>query len=136
MTRTAICSCGRLSVAVAGKPSYFGACSCRECQKTTGSVFSMSAYFSKSAIKAITGEHCPYRRSSAAGRWLENHFCPSCGSMVFWYAEFDPDSIGISVGNFADPAFGPPEYAVWCDSRHPWVQFPDSCRQYPQHPTD
>jgi hypothetical protein len=134
MTRTAACSCGRLSVTVAGEPGYFGACSCRDCQKATGSVFSMSAYYPRSAVQAIAGEPRRYRRTSAAGRSLDCHFCPTCGSMLFWYAEFDPDSIGISVGNFADPDFGAPQYAVWCESRHPWVQFPDSCRQYPRQP--
>ena len=105
--RTAICSCGALSIAVEGEPSYFGACSCRACQKATGSVFSMSAYFPKSAVAAIAGAHRLYRRQSDGGRELDFHFCPTCASTVFWYAEFDPDSIGISVGNFTDPGFGP-----------------------------
>lgn len=133
-TRTAACSCGRLSLTVAGDPSYFGACSCRDCQKTTGSVFSMSAYFPKAAVAPVAGEHSVHRRTSAAGRWLEFHFCPHCGSTVFWHAEFDPDSIGIAVGNFDDPAFGPPQYAVWSERRQPWVQFPPTCREYPQGP--
>jgi hypothetical protein len=132
--RKAVCSCGQLSVAVAGEPSYFGACSCRECQRATGSVFSMSAYFPRSAVQAIAGEHRLYRRRSEGGRRLDCHFCPTCGSMVYWHAEFDPDSVGISIGNFADPGFGPPQYAVWCESKHAWVRFPESCREFPRQP--
>jgi hypothetical protein len=132
--RTASCACGGLSVAVQGEPSYFGACSCRACQKATGSVFSMSAYFPRSAVESIAGDHKLYRRRSDGGRWVDEHFCPTCGSMVFWYAEFDPESIGVSVGNFADPGFGPPQYAVWCETQHPWVRFPDSCQRFPRQP--
>jgi len=97
-------------------------------------VFSMSAYFPKASVQEIAGEIRLYRRRSAGGRWLDCHFCPTCGSMVYWHAEFDPDSIGISVGNFADPAFGSPQYAVWCDSQHPWVRFPEGCRTYRGQP--
>jgi len=43
MTRTAACSCGQLRVTVNGKPGSVGACSCRDCQKSTGSVFGISA---------------------------------------------------------------------------------------------
>jgi hypothetical protein len=94
----------------------------------------MSAYFPKSAVAGIAGAHKLYRRKSAQDRWLDSHFCPTCGSLLFWYAEFDPDSIGVSVGNFAEPGFGPPQYAVWCETKHPWVVFPDSCQQYPGQP--
>ncbi len=132
--RKAVCSCGGLSIEVAGEPSYFGACSCRECQKATGSVFSMSAYFPRAAVQAIAGEHRLYRRRSEGGRSLDCHFCPTCGSMVYWHAEFDPNSVGISIGNFADPGFGSPQYAVWCDSKHAWVRFPETCREFPRQP--
>jgi len=132
--RAAVCSCAILSISVEGEPGFLGACSCRACQKATGSVFSMSAYFPRSAVAAIAGEHRLYRRQSDGGRWLDFHFCPTCASTVFWYAEFDPDSIGIAVGNFTDPGFGPPQYAVWCEAQHPWVRFPEACRTFARHP--
>jgi hypothetical protein len=57
---------------------------------------------------------------------------PAIASPPSAAAESAPDSIGISAGNFADPAFPPPSYAVWCESKHPWVSFPTGCKQYPQ----
>ena len=68
MTRTAVCSCGQLSVTMTGTPSYVAACSCFECQKQTGSVFGMSSYWPKSAVVSIKGEQTLYRRSSWKGR--------------------------------------------------------------------
>jgi hypothetical protein len=35
--------------------------------------------------------------------------------------------INIAIGNFADPIFPPPIYAVWNRHKHPWVEFPESC---------
>ena len=132
MTRTAACSCGQFTVTVAGEPDYVAACSCRECQKSTGSVFGVSTYWPKAALRGIAGKATCWRRSSWKGRWIDNYFCPVCGSTVYWYAEALPDSIGICAGNFADPAFPAPTYAVWCESKHPWVNFPAGCRQYAQ----
>ena len=51
------------------------------------------------------------------------HFCPDCGSSVFWYAEVVPDLIGIAFGAFADPSMPRPTLSVWETTRHPWVTF-------------
>ena len=58
-----------------------------------------------------------------SGRKIEIHFCPDCGSSVFWYAEFGPDLIGIAFGAFADPSMPWPTLSVWETTRHPWVTF-------------
>ena len=62
-------------------------------------------------------------RGSDSGRKIELHFCPDCGSTVFWYAEIFPDLIGIAVGAFADPSMPWPTLSVWETARHPWVTF-------------
>jgi hypothetical protein len=89
----------------------------------------MSSYWLKAALVGIAGDSKVYRRSSRRGRWLDLNFCPNCGNTVFWYAEFAPNEIGVSVGSFADPASEPPSRAVWCETKHPWVSFPASCKE-------
>ena len=124
MPRIATCSCGQLKLTMQGDPTDVTVCHCFECQKSTGSVFGVSTYWPKSACRSIEGEAKLWRRSSDAGRWLDNYFCPVCGSTVYWYAEFAPDEIGVSAGNFADPGFPAPTSAVWDSCRHPWVKLP------------
>ena len=130
MARTASCSCGQLSIAVSGSPVLVAICNCLQCQKRTGSAFGISSYWPKSGVEAITGNSSIYRRSSDAGRMLDLHFCPGCGNTVFWYAEFFPDGVGVAVGNFADPSFAAPDRAVWCESKHAWVEFPEAVKRY------
>jgi hypothetical protein len=36
------------------------------------------------------------------------HFCPECGSTVYWDIAIAPDFLGVGVGSFADPAFPAP----------------------------
>jgi hypothetical protein len=62
-------------------------------------------------------------RGSDSGRKIEFHFCPDCGSTVFWYAKAFPDLIGIAFGTFADPAMPRSTLSVWETTRHPWVTF-------------
>jgi hypothetical protein len=128
--RTASCACGQLSVEVKGDPAIVLSCSCTQCQKRTGSVFGVSAYFSKDQVQPPTGQHKAATRSSDAGRSMEGHFCPDCGSTVFWFAEAFPDRVGLAVGCFADPDFPAPVLAAWGQHKHHWVIFPEGVRQF------
>jgi len=128
--RTASCACGQLSVEVEGEPALVLSCSCTQCQKRTGSVFGVSAYFAKDQVQPPTGQHKAATRSSDAGRSLEGHFCPECGSTVFWFAEAFPDRVGLAVGCFADPGFPAPVLAAWGKHKHHWVSFPEGVRQF------
>jgi tetratricopeptide (TPR) repeat protein len=54
------------------------------------------------------------------------HFCPDCGSSVFYTEPDERDLIVVSVGSFADPSFPPPTEEGYDWQRHPWVGRPDS----------
>ncbi len=131
MQRIAECACGQLRVTVQGDPFTVAVCSCTYCQKRTGSAFGMSSYFEKEdQLISIEGDHKGFRRTSQRGRWFEHHFCPECGSTVFWYGEMLPDKIGIAAGSFTDPDFPAPEAAVWDGTRYKWIEFPASVETY------
>jgi hypothetical protein len=49
------------------------------------------------------------------------HFCPDCGTSLYWDLEARTDSYGVAVGSFADPTFDPPARAVWAENRHEWA---------------
>jgi hypothetical protein len=93
-----------------------------ECQRRTGSPFGVSTYFPKEQVRT-KGPSKIYVRGSDSGREIEQHFCPNCGSTVFWYSEVVPDGIGIAFGAFADPSMPWPKFSVWETARHPWVTF-------------
>lgn len=125
MKRIAKCSCENLQVEVSGEPQLVVACSCLNCQKRTGSVFGVSAYFKHEQVLAKRGEYSIFTDISDDDRKITRAFCPSCGSTVFWEAEFMPDSVGVAVGCFTDPKFPQPNVAAWQQSKHPWVEFPE-----------
>ena len=129
MTRTATCACGQLQVTVEGDPDRVLACNCRECQRRTGSVFGVSAYFRDAQVVAIEGETRTFSRASGGLRF-DTRFCPSCGTSVLWRSSALPDHLAVAVGCFADLMFPPPAVVAWTAEQHPWVRFPESCRSF------
>lgn len=125
MARTASCSCGNVQIALAGEPARVLVCNCLSCQKRTGSVFGVSAYFGDDQVIAKKGDVKVFVDTNDQGRTFTRSFCLNCGSTVFWHAEFMPDAVGVAVGCFEDPAFPEPSLAAWCRSKHDWVAFPD-----------
>lgn len=128
--RVARCSCGQLSARCEGEPLRVVLCNCNACQRRTGSPFGAGAYFERTQV-TTQGSSKEYSRASDAGRWFKTHFCPECGSSVFWYLELAPTLIGVAVGGFNDPTFPPPVRAVWTSAKHDWVEFPAYVDQIP-----
>ncbi|MGR3290522.1 MAG: GFA family protein [Paracoccaceae bacterium] len=120
----ASCQCGGLHITASNDPDFVIACNCRACQKRTGSPFGAGAYFQRSTL-TISGVHKEWVRSSDAARSIDNHFCPDCGSTVFWGIEKRPDHIGVAFGAF-DTTPPRPNRVVWAEEQHDWVSFPDS----------
>ena len=107
-------------------------CHCQQCQKRTGSTYSAHAYFLKEHVR-IEGVPKRFSRSSDSGRIIDFHFCPECGSTMFWEYALRPDAYGIPVGLSADPSFPLPEVAIFMVHKHPWVAMPAGIPQYDGH---
>ena len=122
---TARCSCGGLSVTLAGGPVRINACTCLNCQRRSGSAFTYTAFFPEGAVVAISGEYRVWREIRDAGRWHDSMFCPVCGVAVFSRLEAIPDTIGIAVGCFSDPGFAAPEQFYWTTRRPHWLVLPE-----------
>jgi hypothetical protein len=117
-TRKASCNCGQLSVTYDGPdPARVSLCQCYECQKRTGSAFSWQTRLpmehvtteGKSTTHSFPGDGgmpAGYRSCDSGG--VTYHFCPECGSTVYWELAIAPEFVGVAVGTFADPTFPPP----------------------------
>ena len=70
----------------------------------------MQARYPKVQVQ-VEGRYSDYVRENDEGEERTFHFCPDCGSTV-WY-QTDPELIAVRIGNFADPSFPPPRVSVW-----------------------
>jgi len=123
MTRVATCACRQLTVTCEGEPHRVSVCYCLECQKRTGSAFGVQARFRRHEV-TIEGRSTTFVRTGDEGCRIEFHFCPTCGSTVYYEAPYLEDAIAITVGSFADPSFPAPHVEVYVHRRHPWAEMP------------
>ena len=121
--RTASCACGQLSITVRGEPLRISICHCDQCQRRTGAPFGQQARFPKDRV-AIAGESRRFERIADSGNQICLHFCPECGSTVYYELGIAPDDYGVAVGCFADPMFPAPKVSLYAERKHDWVALP------------
>lgn len=117
------CACGNLSVSCNGEPASVSLCHCLGCQRRTGSIYGIAAFFSRDRID-VAGAYSDFVRSSDRGHEVTFHFCPRCGSTVFWEPARKPDLVAVAVGCFTEPSFQRPGKSVYQQHRHHWMLDP------------
>ena len=133
-TRKASCRCGKLSATYEGPdPERISLCQCYECQRRTGSVLSVQARIPREQV-TINGQSTTWAfpTEGAAPTTVRScdiggatyHFCPECGSTVYWDISAAPDVVGVAVGGFGDPTFPPPMISGFEAYGHPWAMSP------------
>ena len=144
-TRSSTCNCGQLRLTYDGPdPARISLCQCYECQKRTGSVLSVQARIPREQVtiegQSTTwsfpsegGEPATFRSCDSGGATY--HFCPECGSTVYWDIAAAPDVIGVAVGSFTDATFPPPMISGFEAYGHPWAMNPSEL-QIPHYDYD
>jgi hypothetical protein len=130
----AACQCGQFRLRFEGEPDLVSSCHCLACQRRTGALFASNAFFRRDRVVATEGEHRTWQRTGDSGQVLTFHFCPTCGSTVFWERELAPDMLTVAVGAFADPAFPAPVRTVWVENKHDWLPFPETIPRHAKNP--
>jgi hypothetical protein len=64
------------------------------------------------------------------GTQIRFHFCPACGSTVYYELEGLEALVAIPVGAFADPTFPPPRVSVYETRKHSWVVVPPDAEHW------
>jgi len=118
--RIASCRCGQLSITCTGEPVRVSVCHCYDCQKRSGSAFAVQARFTAEAV-AVSGEHKVYEHIGDSGSSASFHFCPNCGSTLWYHARPYHDLFAIPTGAFVDRDFPAPHFSVWEERKHHWV---------------
>lgn len=128
------CACGALRLKLSEPPRLTALCHCFACQRRTGAPFSANAFYAPECVK-ISGASTEFIRTADSGRKVRMHFCPTCGSTVYWKADSAPSWIGLAVGAIADPTFAPPVISVFEQSKHAWVRLGEAIEHFQGLPT-
>lgn len=119
--RRATCQCGQLSAVCEGDPVRISVCHCLDCKRRSGSAFAAQARWPTAQV-TTSGEAREWSRTGDSGATATFHFCPHCGSTLWYTIDDMPGILAIPIGAFAEPAFPQPEYSVYEDRKHAWVE--------------
>lgn len=115
------CQCGALSVECRNAPVRISVCHCHDCQRRSGSAFAAQIRFPVENVRVI-GESRSWTRVSDSGGKAEQHFCPTCGTILFYDAEGTPGQRAVAMGSFAGTDLPSPWVSVFEERRLPWVE--------------
>lgn len=106
-------------------------CHCLDCKRRSGSAFAAQARFAPEHV-TITGTSKHWTKISDEGNEAVFHFCPDCGTTVWYHALPHRALYAVPIGMFADPAFPAPIYSVYEGRKHAWVEITsDATEHYP-----
>lgn len=118
------CLCGKVRYTVSAAPIFTGVCHCHDCQKSTGSAFSVVVAVPKDAVE-VTGMVKTFTKSGDTGQPRHRQFCPECGTVLMGEADVMPGVVMISLGTLDDASVVQPAMQIYCDSAQPWARLPD-----------
>jgi hypothetical protein len=134
MSRSASCHCGDLALVCEGEPRKVSMCHCKDCQRRTGSAFSVAVFYAREQVRLEGGSPGRFERGSSSGRPVAFSFCLRCGSNVFWEPGRMPDLIGVALGCFAEADFPAPVQSVWTKDMHRWLALPGGIARFEEAP--
>lgn len=114
------CLCGRVRYE-AGAPVMTGVCHCRDCQKQTGTSFSVIAVLPEATF-SVSGELREFVTTGESGGKVHRRFCAHCGSPICSIVESMPGVVCLKAGTLDDPSSLAPQAEFWCDTAQPWLE--------------
>jgi hypothetical protein len=117
------CHCGQLRYEAEIDPAAVTICHCFDCQKLSGSAFSLVVPARAESFKWLAGEACFYVKATAdSGNARLQAFCPRCATRIYsGPAEGRTGYFGIRVPTISQWAELTPKEQIWCRSALAWV---------------
>ena len=129
------CLCGSVQYSSDAEPVITAICHCENCQRQTGSSFSIIVCVPEDTLK-FQQKHtlAEYLDYSAAGQEVRRKFCQNCGSPIFSLVESAPGLGIIKAGTLNDSSWLNPTTEFWCSSAQPWLEMSNEMTKYDQNP--
>lgn len=127
------CLCGAVRYAVEGEPSAQAVCHCRNCQRQTGSAFSVLVAVPRAAL-TLNGTPQTFVDQGDSGAAVHRHFCGACGSPIYTELPSAPAVVYLKAGTMDEPRELAPRVHVWCDSAWSWPGVPENAIRFGKGP--
>ena len=127
------CLCGQVRYSANADPVYVLVCHCKNCQRQTGTAFSVLVGIPNTAM-SIQGQLKTFHDTGDSGLRLERNFCPECGSPIFTDVAAMPGVAFIKAGTLDDTSWLDPKMHIYCDSKEQWTPMPVGVQEFAKMP--
>ena len=128
------CHCGSLRYKIIGEPMTCYTCHCTDCQKATGSAFTISVILEEKNL-TITNGVAKTDSYQLNDNQLHRYSCENCGHTVWLTSPEHPGFLALRGGTMDDKKSIKPIAHIWFRSALPWVQVSPEQKNYEQQPT-
>jgi hypothetical protein len=134
LPQTGGCQCGKIRYEITEAPRLVYTCHCRDCQRITGSAFSLGVALSQSAFYITAGEPRAIQRMPDNGRLNTRFVCPDCACWV--YSLPRGGVVRVRAGTLDDTSWLQPTRHIWTRSKQPWITFAESDETFEGQPSE
>ena len=127
------CLCGNIRYEITAPPRLVYTCHCADCQKLTGSAFSIAFVADDGAFRLTHGEPRSLQRTAASGRTNRRWVCPDCGCWICGAIAREGER-RVRAGTLDDTSWVRPTVHFWIRSKQPWVTLPEGDRVFETQP--
>lgn len=130
------CLCGDVQYSTPAEPVMTAVCHCSDCQKQSGSAFSVNVLVPTQGFEVSGRSLSSYSSYGGSGLPVQRFFCGTCGSALYSAVTTLPGLFVLKAGTLSDPSAFKPAVHLWCTSAQPWVAIDRSLACYEQAPTE
>jgi hypothetical protein len=130
---TGSCLCGKVTYSFEGAPVVTAVCHCRDCQKQTGTSFSIIQGVPRQAL-AVMGTPRIVPTQGMSGGTVHRHFCGDCGSPLYSLVDDVPALAFLKAGTLDDVSTLAPQLQVWCSSAQSWLALDPALPRFDRNP--
>ncbi|WP_422421662.1 GFA family protein [Pseudomonas sp. GZD-222] len=130
------CLCGSIHYSSPLNPLSVAVCHCSDCQKQSGSAFSINLLVPAASFVVEGARPGSYTKAGGSGLPVKRYFCSDCGSALYSEIATMPGVLAVKAGTLSQPASATPNLHLWCASAQPWVVIDRTLPCFEQAPTE
>ena len=131
MTINGGCHCGAIRYQIDGEVIVHALCHCTDCRRHSGAPMVGWTMYRQEAVKVTKGAPKVYASSDSGRR----HFCPDCGTGLFYVNEqMLPGIIDIQSATYDDPNAVPPQAQIQVADRIGWMKSAHELPEFERFP--
>ncbi|WPN49506.1 MULTISPECIES: GFA family protein [unclassified Pseudomonas] len=115
------CLCGNVQYSTLAVPLMTAVCHCKDCQKQSGSAFSVNVVVPADGFEVQGQSLSSYSSKGGSGLPVQRFFCSHCGSALYTSLMAMPGLFAVKAGTLSDASTLTPALNMWCASAQPWV---------------